>query len=232
MSRLALAAAVLAVLLSAGCSHGFRRSEDACARARAEATVRIGQHVLRGDVDGDGVPDAVALVRSRRAPARCGALLVVRTHERTLTRALRTTPIPQVPSLNGLAALGSRRGLEIVVTTWQGASTAFARVYAVAANRISPVATGTPDGTFPYEGSVTHLNAIDCTGKLVVASGWFERGTSSFGFYRRFYRVRDGRFALVRSETGTSHSPVPGRHLREFREPQPFPSCMRVRAAS
>jgi hypothetical protein len=231
MSRLALASAV-AVLLSAGCSHGSKRSVDPCARARAEAIERIGQHALRGDVDGDGVRDSVALVRVRSAPARCGAFLVVRTRGRTLVRALRTTSYPRVPSLNGLAALGSRRGLGIVVTTWQGASTAFARVYAVAANRISPVAAGTPDGTFPYEGSVTHFNAIDCTGKLVVASGWFERGASRFGFYRRFYRVRDGRFALVRSETGTSRSPVPGRHLREFREPQPFPSCMRVRATS
>lgn len=229
MSRLALTATVT-VLLSAGCSHGSKRLEDPCVRARAEAATPIRQHALRGDVDGDGVPDAVALVRPRRAPARCGVVLVVRTRERTLTRALRRPQIPQVPSLNGLAALGSRPGLEIVLTTWQGASTAFARVYGVSANRILPLATGTQDGTFPYEGSVTHLNAIDCTGKLVVASGWFERGTSSFGFYRRFYRVRDGRFALVRNETGTSRSPVPGRRLREFSEPQPFPSCMRVRA--
>ena len=170
----------------------------------------------------------------RRAPARCGAFLVVRTGRRTLTHALRTTPIPQVPRLNGLAALGSRRGFQIVVTTWEGASTAFARVIAVRHDRISELATRTPDGTFPYEGSVTHLNAIDCAGALVVASGWFLRDTSgrSFGFYRHFYRVRDGRFALVRSESGTSRSFEPTRRLREFGEPQPFPSCMRVRAAS
>ena len=229
MSRPALVALV-ALLLSAGCSHGAKRSKDPCVRARAEATTQMGDHVLRGDVDGDGVPDAVALVPLRRAPARCGAVLVVRTRKRTLTRALRGAPIPLVPSLNGLAALGSSRSLEIVLTTWHGASTEFAQVYTVVGNRISPVATGTADGTFPYEGSVTHLNAIDCAGELIVASGWFERGTS-FGFYRRFYRVRDGRFALVRNETGTSRSPDPGRRLTEFREPQPFPSCMRVRAS-
>ena len=229
MSRLALAAAI-ALLLAAGCSHGSKRSKDPCARARTDAAKRIGEHALRGDVDGDGVPDAVALIQLRRAPARCGAVLVVRTRKRTLTRALRRPSIPQVPSLNGLAALGSSRDLAIVLTTWHGASTEFAQVYSVAGNRISPVATGTADGTFPYEGSVTHLNAVDCAGELIVASGWFERGTS-FGFYRRFYRVREGRFALVRNETGTSRSPDPGRRLTEFREPQPFPSCMRVRAS-
>jgi hypothetical protein len=224
---------IASAVLAAGCSHGGKQVKtSACARARTEAAHQRGDRALRGDVDGDGRADSVSLVRLR-GDSRCGAFLVVRTGSRTLTHAMRTTPsVPPVPSLNGLAALGSRAGLVIVVTTWEGASTEFARVFAVRDGRISPLATETPDGTFPYQGSVTHLNAIDCAGALVVASGWFLRNTGgrSFGFYRRFYRIGDGRFALVRSERGASRSFDPTQHLREFREPQPFPSCMRVRA--
>lgn len=238
MSRLPLVAAFLAaVSLAAGCSHASTRSKaNPCASARAAAAARIAHDVLRGDVNGDGVPDRVALVRLRRGESRCGAFLVVRAGGRTLTHALRTTPSsPLVPSLNGLAALGSRPGLAIVVTTWEGASTAFARVFAVREGRVFAFATRTPDGTFPYEGSVTHIDAIDCAGPLVVASGWFLRGTTghSFGFFRHFYRVGTDRFQLVRSESGTSRSPFPPRRrLREFMEPQPFPSCMRARGAA
>jgi hypothetical protein len=202
-----------------------------CAQARADAAKHV-VGVLRGDVDGDGAPDRIGLVRLRRAPERCGAFLVVRTRSRALTRAFARPPVPDVPSLNGLAALGSGPGLHIVVTTWHGASTEFARVFAVRGDSIAPVETGTPDNTFAYEGSVTHIDAVDCaSGGLVVASGWFFRGTGSrFGFFRHFYRVGPQGFELVRSQSGTSTSSTPIRRFREFREPQPFPSCMRVRA--
>jgi hypothetical protein len=205
---------------------------DACAKARATADKQVGRDALRGDVDGDGAADSVALVRVRTAPERCGAFLVVRTGSGTLTRALSRPSEPDVPALNGLASLGSRPGLHIVVTTWQGASTEFARLFAVRGGRIAPVATGTADNTFPYEGSVTHLDAVDCApGGLVVASGWFARG-QGFGFFRHFYRVGAARLVAVRNESGASRSPSPIGPLREFSEPQPFPSCMRVRATS
>jgi hypothetical protein len=183
-------------------------------------------------VDGDGDPDRVGLVRLRGTPERCSAFLVVRTRSSTLTRAFSKPPLPEVPSLNGLAAIGSRPGLHIVVTTWHGASTEFARLFSVRAGRIVPVETGTPDDTLPYEGSVTHLNAVDCApGGLLVASSWAERGPT-FVFVRRFYRVGDEHLELVRSRSGASRSPTPTGRLREFAEPQPFPSCMRVRATS
>lgn len=198
------------------------------------------QDVLLGDVDGDGVSDKVALVRLRRGESRCGAVLVARTAAGTLTRAFPTIPDPRFPSLNGLASLGSGPGLQIVVTTWEGASTAFASVFAVRHGKISQLQRGAAaenfGNDFAYEGSVTHLDAVDCVRGhpgLVVASGWFERGSSGrrFGFFRHFYRVAPDRFVLVRSQSGASRSPFPIiRRLPEFSEPQPFPSCMRVRA--
>jgi hypothetical protein len=178
-------------------------------------------------------------VRVRRNWSRCGAFLVVRTAGGTLTQAIPTSPEPIVPSLTGLAALGPGRGLRIVVTTWEGASTAFARTYSVRATGISLLRTGMTetldpaDDTFPYEGSVTHFNAVDCVRPgVVVASGWFEKGASGtlFGYERRFYRVAANAFELIRSQAGTTRKAIPPlNRLREFREPQPFPSCMRVR---
>jgi hypothetical protein len=223
---------VAIVLVLAGCSHRTKLAKTtACERARVQALREPAHEVLRGDVDGDGVPDQVWLVRLRQTWARCGAFVVVRARGRTLTRPLRTSPDPGVPSLNGLAAL-RLRPLEIVLTLEEGASTAVARVFTVRAGRISEIVSDTVGGGFPYEGSVTHLNAIDCQRGLVVASGWFERDSSgrSFGFERRFYRVGKSGFQLVRKEHGTSTSPFPQRELSEFREPQPFPSCMQVRA--
>jgi len=209
---------------------------ERCAEARTEAASRAG-HPLRGDVDGDGAPDQVSLVRLR-SDAPCGAILVVRTRARTLTRAVATTSgAPGVPLLNGLASLAPNRPLQIVLTTWLGASTEFARVFAVRAGRIAELAAPTSDATFPYEGSVTHFNAIDCVhGRpgMIVASGWFERGSSarSFGFERHFYRVGEHRFELARSQSGQTRRALPERNIfREFGEPQPFPSCMRVRAS-
>ena len=200
----------------------------------------MGRHVLRGDVDGDGVSDSVFLVRLRRENARCGAVLVVRTGSRTLTRAFPTIADPRFPTLNGLAALTSRPALQIVVTTWEGASTAFAGVFRVQGRRILQleIPGNLENNAFAYEGSVTHFDAIDCVrgaAGQIIASGWFERGASGrdFGFVRRFYRVGPTRFELVRTLSGPTRSPLPVRsRFREFREPQPFPSCMRARGAA
>jgi hypothetical protein len=195
-------------------------------------------------VTGDGVPDRVWVVRLRHTRARCGAFLVVRSRGRMLTRPIVATPLPGVPRLTGLAALGPGRALQIVVTPWEGASTVFARVYVVRRGRISALTNGMSDpqaeldDTFPYEGSVTHFDAIDCIhGRpgMIVASGWFYRGSRgrSFGFGRDFYRVGAHRFVLVRSQSGKTRIALPETNLfPEFREPQPFPSCMRVRPAS
>jgi hypothetical protein len=185
---------------------------------------------LRGDVDRDGRPDRVSLVRVRPGRAHCGAVLVVRTRSLALTLPLGTAPMPGVPAMNGLAAVGGGQRLAIVVTTRHGASTEFAQLFAVRGGHIALVSTKTAENRIPYEGSVTHIDAVDCTEDgQVVASGWFYR-EDSFGFFRHFYRVGSDGFELARTQSGSSTSSVPARRFHEFREPQPFPSCMRVRA--
>jgi hypothetical protein len=208
----------------------------ACERARATALHETPRNALRGDVDGDGNTDAVSLVRVQTAPDRCLTFLVVRTRSRTLARPVQgDRRLAEVPRLNGLASIGPGR-LDIVVTTWQGAATAGARVFSVGGGRITPLAAPTSDGTFPYEGSVIYFNGVDCVRPAensVVASGYLEKGATGppFGFERRFYRVHSDRFVPVRTQTGITRTNLALRNpMHEFREPQPFPSCMRVRA--
>jgi hypothetical protein len=243
MSRLALAAFAM-VAVSAGCSHGTKRVQPkpltACERARATALREPRPNALRGDVDGDGRPDAVAIVRVPTAPDRCRAFLIVKALRRTFTRPLQGNAVPDVPRLNGLAAIVPGR-LHIVVTTWQGASTAFARLFAIRGGRILALAAPTGDGTFPYEGSVTHFDGVDCAvetvSKTIVASGYFEKGAAGppFGFVRHVYSVRThpgrgDRLVRAYTRTGTAGWDLSRRPFDELREPQPFPSCMRVRA--
>jgi hypothetical protein len=243
MSRLVLGV-VAVVAVSAGCSHDSKhvkpRPPTACERARVAALRAPRHNALRGDVNGDGRPDSVAIVRVRTAPDRCAAFLVVKARRRTLARPLRGNAVPGVPRLNGLASIISGR-LHIVVTTWQGASTGFASLFAVREGRILPLTAPTGDGTFPYDGSVTHFNGVDCavqpTSNDIVASGYFQKGAAGppFGFVRDVYRVRTHEVSadrLVRAYTrkGTVRWDLSRTPFDELREPQPFPSCMRIRA--
>ena len=248
MRRLALAALAI-VAVSTGCSHGTKQVKPtakpattphtACGRARATALRQPPRNAVRGDVTGDGRSDSVAIVRVSSAPDRCGAILVVKASKRTLTRALPVGQDPEVPRLNGLAAIVPGR-FHIVVTVWQGASTAGARLFGIRDGRILPLAAPTSDGTFPYEGSVTHFNGVDCAvqpaSNSIVASGYFEKGAAGppFGFVRHVYTVltRRGPDRLVRAYTraGTARWDLSRKPFDELREPQPFPSCMRARA--
>jgi hypothetical protein len=220
-----------AACLAAGCSHGTKRVAPApCARARAAAEAAPATNALRGDVDGDGAIDRVSLVRLR-PEARCGAVLLLRTGHRTLARPIATHAAPPVPRLNGLAALGSGRKLYIVVTTDEGASTAFAQVFSARSGRLIELAIRGPDaGGFAYLGSVTHYGGVDCVrGRpgLVEERTYSTLASSRPWLYRTFYGLRGDRFQLVRKQVIKN---IPDRFSRSSGGADPFPSCMRVRA--
>jgi hypothetical protein len=233
MSRPALAAVAVVVVALAGCSHGMKqvkRTQTACERARETAAKQPGHHALQGDVDGDRVPDRVALLRPRQAPTRCAAVLVVRTRSRTLTRAFPATLEPGVPALDGLAALAPGR-LHIVLTLQEGASTAFASAFAVQDGRITELSIPDSEG-FAYFGSVTHYGGVDCVrGRpgLIEERTWSTLASAQVRLYRTFYRVRGDRFQLVRKEV-LKKIPRVFDPSSGARGEQPFPSCMRVRA--
>jgi hypothetical protein len=210
----------------------------ACERAREAALREPLRNALRGDVDGSGYGDAVTLVKERTAPSRCSAFLIVRGHRRTMTWPLPGNVDPQLPRLNGLASLRPGR-LDVVVTTGQHASIDLARGFAVRNRGISPVMgpadtlAGQRSFVFPYGRSATHIYGVNCDAVegIVVSRSFPKAAGLSFGFVRRVYRLDDRRTRdrLTPSYTkrGSTKKP-PG--FEELREPQPFPSCMRVRA--
>jgi hypothetical protein len=87
--------------------------------------------------------------------------LVVRFADRSTSKRLETYDKPSEIGIhafvNGLAALDSTRGLAIVVTVHEGASTTFGQIFKLddgALRRIAiPASAG---GEFAYEGSVAH----------------------------------------------------------------------------
>src|SRR5919199_3085468 len=100
----------------------------ALAHAAALPAIRAPLHA---DVDGDGRRDAITIRIARRAPVTCGLLLAVRTRNRTRAARIyydgmkfdtagRLVDYERFPFVNGAPALDRRRGLEVVVTAWEG----------------------------------------------------------------------------------------------------------------
>ena len=201
---------------------------------------------LSGDVDGDGKADRVTVV-SRAAPSRgCVYALLVHTGSRTRRYGLGTrNPRPGhtastakvgAPSLDVLARIDRRAGLEIVADTWRGASTAFAAVFTIKSGRLvmmsgqsqPPLA---PAGrAFPYSGSVTHQDGVDCArgagSGLIVASAAAGFGGEHWNVARRFYRVVETGFL---GPFRTQRVQIPYRNSLSTRFPEfsrrPFSSC-------
>jgi hypothetical protein len=162
--------------------------------------------------------------------------LAIRFDDRTVASALpsdETDAIARLAFVNGLAALDRRRGLEIVVTVHQGASTAFGQIFTIerGALRRIPVPAAA-DGEFAYEGSVTHFDVIDCArprSGLIWISGYGWDGRSHYIQERTLYRLVEDRLVQVAHRTSRPTVQKAGR-FREFVEPQPFPHCMVVRS--
>ena len=125
---------------------------------------------LTGDIDGDGQVDQVFLALDRTAPQGCQAFLVVQTPNTLLSspvsawESLGGLPSPRLHSLIQLNGSGD----EVVVDVLAGASTQFVSVFTVVDGRLEPmsapgVQTAGGVTTFPYSGSVGHLDGEDCT---------------------------------------------------------------------
>jgi hypothetical protein len=186
-----------------------------------------------GDLDGRGGPERVGIAFG---PGR-SVWLVVRFADHSLSKRLEDedSESPFVDRefvfVNGLTALDKRPGLEIVVTVHEGASTAFGQVFRLenAALRRVPI-PGFFGGNFPYEGSVTHFNAIDCARKrsgLIWISGYGLDGNSLIQD-RTLYRLDGEKLVRRRHERSRATLQQVGR-FPEFAEPQPFPHCLVVR---
>jgi hypothetical protein len=185
-----------------------------------------------GNVDGRPGDERVG-IEVRRGPS---IWLVVRFSEYSTARRLDSEEstgyaMADQAFVNGLAAIDRRRGLEIVVTVHQGASTAFGQLFRVERGGLERIVIPGFGGEFAYEGSVTHFDVIDCARRrsgLIWISGYGLSGTSRYVQQRTLYRLVDDGLVRVRRETSRLAIEKAGR-FPEFAEPQPFPHCLVVR---
>lgn len=135
---------------------------------------------MSGDVNGDGVVDAVWIHFDSVGPQGCQAFVVAESTASLLSGPLETwrpdLGLP-MPTASGLYEIDGEPGLEVVVNMGVGASTQFVGVVTFDNGSLTQIEVqegeGTlADGLFGFGGSVGHLDAIDCseTGTVVASS--------------------------------------------------------------
>ena len=186
---------------------------------------------LRGDVDGDGVADAVSSRAVWLAGGGCRAWLVVDTagaRFRTAIDPFASTML-KPPGLAGLIALRPGHRLDIAVVVELGASTGFLDVYGLAGDRLLRL-TRSP---FGYAGSAVNRVGVDCTAKkearLVTSSATWVDAERRYHVERSFYAVRGG--LLIELPRLREQHLATMRQLTRYPELAklvPFPSCTAV----
>jgi hypothetical protein len=223
----------LALVLLVGCSESKTEKEPAW---------HVRGSTVRGDVDGDGKAEDVAV--EDQGPESCRFRIRARADKGEIVGPLELAECAvkpaetfgtALPSVSGLAEIDEEPGLEIVVETHRGASTEFATLFTARRDALEQIELPPPfnDDELPFEGSVTHFNVVDCGRPgVVVASGYGADLRSRVIYGRSFYRVDGTRLRFLRAGArGRLSAERVGDLQRypEFREPQPFPSCMKVR---
>ena len=195
---------------------------------------------LHADVDGDGRRDVVTIRVARRAPLSCGVLLTVRT--RGVTRAARVfyehgkfatagalVENLTYPFVNAAYALDRRRGLELVVTSWEGASNSFLQLYAWRHGRLVRLRLPASQEGLSWGGFAAAYGGIDCDrGRIRVTSAWLVRGRR-WSVGRTFYDVGERSLRLVRTHTFHGGTRLTERFSHELGGRFPFASCRGVR---
>jgi hypothetical protein len=200
--------------------------------------------VLVGDVDGDRRRDRVELRIAPKAPVTCGVLVVARTARGTrvarvhygsaesrLTGADLTRGGRRGPSLAGLYALDDRRGLDVVVTAWEGASNTFLQFFATRSGKLVRLAAprAWPSEGASWGGFASSYSGIDCARGLIRrTSAGLSNGR--WDLWRDFYRVGPNRIRLVRSQHLRGSWRLTRKYGDELSQARPFPSCRGVAA--
>ena len=193
---------------------------------------RDSDRMLRGDVDGDGEGDRVAIVVDRSAEEeRCRAFIVVMSRFGSFPE-----PIEQggmsidvgFPTLVSLVNIDGVPGLDVVMNMVAGASTQFAGVYTAAEGRPERLTFDQPTefgNLFPTGGSVGHMEATDCVGPGAIVISVATPKGAGYKVTRTAYVVVDGK--LTPQEEGVSTERIPADGFDRFPEFQasPFGSC-------
>jgi hypothetical protein len=195
---------------------------------------------LHADVDGDGRRDVVAIRVARGAPVGCGVLLTVRTRGGThaarifygsgkFATAGALVRNSTYPFVNAAYALDRRRGLELVVTSWEGASNSFLQLYSWRHGRLVRLRLPGNQQGLSWGGFAAAYGGIDCDhGKIRATRAWFVSGRR-WGVGRTFYTVGERSLRLVRSQTFHGGIRLTERFSRELVARFPLASCRGVR---
>lgn len=195
----------------------------------ADESMRTGSPE-EGDVDGDGVPDSVALYYDPQGELGCQAFVVADAGSGPIAGALETWRgefgLP-MPTLNALQDLDADGGEEIVVNMGAGASTQFVGIVVADGAVLRQVTTELPGqaapGLFAFGGSVGHLDAVDCApGGGVVTSSALPDG-DVYRVERTVYELAGAE--LIREDKEVERLPL--EELDRFPEysASPFGSC-------
>jgi hypothetical protein len=202
----------------------------------AQLPVRPHGVVLRGDVDGDRVPDVASVRLAGAARMTCGFFLVVRSRRTSLAVRLPEFYKPpndwssaefartfDEPYLMALVAV-ARRGLGILVARSHGASTTEATLFVVRRHRLVSIRW------LELGGSVgTVVQQVDCvgrrTGLLVFTSVEMWR----WAFRREVDRLEGTRLRRLRARDFAVRAERGERLARRWVAGPPFASCTAVR---
>ncbi|MGI8407445.1 MAG: hypothetical protein ACR2L3_02935 [Actinomycetota bacterium] len=154
------------------------------------------------DVDGDGASEQIFVAKDPEGPPGCQAFLgLVGDSFGTLIAPVDDELAFELglPAVSGVAEVDGLAPKEIIVDVASGASTAFAGLFSVQDGRLvrrtlegdSPYAR-----SFPYGGSVGHLEGSDCSGPgTLVITVAIPRG-KGYLVHRRFFKSDGSAFIL------------------------------------
>ena len=182
------------------------------------------------DMDGDGEQESVSVAKDQLGIAGCKGFLVVDYGDEVISIPVEDTLEIEfgLPDIVGFGEIDPFPGVDAMVRVNQGASTSFLAVYSAGSGSLVkvPFVDGPhPDGTFPYGGSVGHLDGVDCAGVgLVVSSSAVPEG-DGYKVSRSFYVQGDAAMEFddsLNEETVVSVEDLES--LPEFAG-EPFDTC-------
>jgi len=165
---------------------------------------------MRGDIDGDGHEDAVAVVHRRLAKGKERDFLVAKTRNETLRIWVADWADPALdgpPYLAALAPIDTVAGAELIVENWSSASSNGYSLYTVRDQRLAriripdrnfdPLRTGGSIGS----GGDNHVNCPYGSSRGVLISGgqyFYWPGRRRVDVKRQLWRFEGTRLVLMR----------------------------------
>ncbi len=141
---------------------------------------------LRGDVDGDGVEDAISIARNQDPDPLCATVIVVQTAVGTSALPVGEPDIPAgtgLPQLVSVRQVDGRPGAEVVVRLLAGASTEFYGLFSVRGGRLAPLeveSEGAGKDSSPRVGALVIWTGSTAPSPARSSSRWLpHRGTST-----------------------------------------------------